>query len=167
MKKKLYIETSVWNQLEHSDRQDWRETAEQFFQAVGLGEYDAYISNVVIDEILATTDTILQQKLVAHINKFQPILLEMDDGAAALTRQYIDAEFGGRASQRVYRDCSHVAIATINNIKHVVSFNCRHLVNDRRIDAFNAVNIRNGYDHFVDISTPHKFLPLSEKEQLL
>jgi hypothetical protein len=29
MKKKLYIETSVWNQLKHDDRPDWRETAEQ------------------------------------------------------------------------------------------------------------------------------------------
>ncbi len=159
MKKKLYIETSVWNQLEHDDRQDWRETAEQFFAAVVRGEYETYISNVVLDEILATVDLALQKRLAQHINRVQPGVLELDDEATALTKRYIEAGFGGAAvSQRVYRDCSHVAIATVNGIKHIVSFNCRHLVNDRRIDGFNAINLQNGYDHMVDITTPHRFL---------
>jgi predicted nucleic acid-binding protein len=164
MKKKLYIETSVWNQFEHTDRPDWRETAEQFFKAVGAGYYDVYISSVVIDEILATTDRERQKKLASHINRYQPAMLEFDDEAAALTRRYIDAEFGGKASQRVYNDCGHVAIATVNGLKHIVSFNCRHLVNDRRIDGFNAINIQSGYDHLVDITTPHRFIVASEQE---
>ena len=167
MKKKLYIETSVWNQLEHSDRQDWRETAELFCQAIKAGYYEAYISNVVIDEILATQDIERQKRLAEHINRVQPTVLEFDDEAAALTQQYIDAEFGGKVSLRVYRDCSHVAIATVNSIKHLISFNCRHLVNDRRIDGFNAINIQNGYDHLVDITTPHKFLITSDEEEQL
>ena len=157
MKKKLYIETSVWNQLEHEDRPDWKETAELFFKTVRAGYYEAYISSVVIDEILATTDQQRQHRLAQHINTVQPIALEMNKEAAELTQHYIAKEFGFGVSQRVYRDCSHVAIATVHGIKHIVSFNCKHLVNDRRIDVFNATNIQNGYDHIVDISTPHKF----------
>jgi predicted nucleic acid-binding protein len=158
MKKKLYVETSVWNQLEHDDRQDWRETAEQFFAAVVRGEYEIYISNVVLDEIFATVDLALQKRLADHINRFQPHVLELNDEATILTKRYIGAGFGGATvSQRVYRDCSHVAIATVNDIKHMVSFNCRHLVNDRRIDGFNAINLQNGYDTMVDITTPHKY----------
>jgi len=57
-----------------------------------------------------------------------------------------------------------VAIATTNGIKHVVSFNYRHLVNDRKIDGFSAVNIRSGYDHVIDITTPHRFLVDVEQE---
>jgi len=162
MKKKLYIETSVWNQLEHSDRPDWKETAEQFFIVIRAGYYEAYISNVVIDEILETKDVERQKRLAGHINRIQPIILEFNDESAALTECYISTEFIGTVSQRVYRDCSHVAIATVNDIKHVISFNCRHLVNDRRIDGFNAINIQNGYDHLVDIATPHKFILMKE-----
>jgi predicted nucleic acid-binding protein len=157
VKKKLYIETSVWNQLEHTDRPDWRETAERFFEAVTEGYYEPYISVVVIDEILATKDKERQNKLSAHINRIQPILLEFDDEASSLSRKYMDAEFKNSSSQRIYRDCCHVAIATVNNIKHIVSFNCDHLVNDKKIDSFKVINIQNGYDNFIDISTPHKF----------
>jgi len=70
--------------------------------------------------------------------------------------------FGGKTSLGLYRDCAHVALTTIHGIKHLVSFNCKHLVNDRRIDGFNAINIKNGYDHIVDIVTPHKFISEAE-----
>ncbi len=45
--KKLYIETSVWNQLEHTDRPDWRETADLFMKTLKKGIYESYISYVV------------------------------------------------------------------------------------------------------------------------
>lgn len=156
-KKKLYIETSVWNQLEHSDRPDWRETALRFISALKAGIYDPYISVVVVDEIAATTDEVRKKELLAHIDTIQPGVLEFDQEAVALTEKYMAAEFIRSEALRVYNDCSHVAIATVNNIKHIVSFNCKHLVNDRRIDGFNAINFQNGYDLVVDICTPEKF----------
>jgi hypothetical protein len=54
MRKKLYIETSVWNQLEHNDRPDWKETAVKLFEVIQTGLYEPYISSVVIDELEAT-----------------------------------------------------------------------------------------------------------------
>ncbi|RKY11110.1 MAG: hypothetical protein DRP52_06390 [Planctomycetota bacterium] len=164
MKKKLYIETSVWNQLEHTDRPDWRETAERFFEAIQTGLYEPYISSVVVDELEATGDSALQARLVEHVNRIDPVLLEFDEEALKLTDQYINSEFGGKSSKSVYNDCRHVAVTTVNGLKHIVSFNCKHLVNDRRIDGFNAINIRNGYDLMVDISTPHKFVISDDNE---
>ena len=164
MKKKLYIETSVWNQLEHTDRPDWRETAERFFEAIQTGLYEPYISSVVVDELEATGDSALQARLVEHVNRIDPVLLEFDEEALKLTDQYINSEFGGKSSKSVYNDCRHVAETTVNGLKHIVSFNCKHLVNDRRIDGFNAINIRNGYDLMVDISTPHKFVISDDNE---
>lgn len=167
MKKKLYIETSVWNQLEHNDRPDWKETAEKFFNAIKAGLYEAYISSVVIDELSATQNPDLQARLVEHVNDIAPILLEFNDEAFQLTEQYIATEFGGKSTKQVYNDCRHVAVATVNGLKHIISYNCKHLVNDRRIDGFSAINIRNGYDLIVDISTPHKFVLLDGSEDEL
>ena len=166
MKKKLYIETSVWNQLEHDDRPDWKETAEKFFKAVKAGFYEAYISSVVIDELEATADPKLQTRLVEHINRIAPVLLDFDDEAFQLTTQYLAAEFNSINSKAIYNDCRHVAVTTVNGLKHIVSFNCKHLVNDKRIDGFNATNIRNGYDLMVDISTPHKFIITENEDDL-
>ena len=157
MKKKIYIETSVWNQIEHSDRPDWRETALRFIATLKAGEYEPYISAVVIDEIAETTDKEKRDKLLGHIQAVQPAVLVFDQEAEALTEKYMAADFIKSNALRVFNDCSHVAIATVNGIKHIVSFNCKHLVNDRRIDGFNAINFQNGYDHVVDISTPEKF----------
>jgi hypothetical protein len=67
------------------------------------------------------------------------------------------ANFVGSNSLRVYNDCSHVAVATVNGIGHIVSFNCKHLVNDRRIDGFSASNFQVGYDSIIDIGAPEKF----------
>ncbi len=158
MKKKLYIETSVWNQLEHDDRPDWNDVAEKFFANLKKGVYEAYISDVVIREIEAIKDGELLRKLVSHINDVDPIILDSSEETQALTDLYMKTAFAKADSIRVYNDCSHVAIATVNDIHHIISFNCKHLVNDRRIDTFNAINFLNGYELVVDITTPHRFL---------
>ena len=157
MKKKLYIETSVWNQLEHTDRPDWNKTAHRLIKTLKEGYYEPYISFIVLDEIGRTPDEALRQRLIDHISNIQPTVLDFDNEATALTEQFMESAFKGSNSLRLYNDCSHVAIATVNQIKHIVSFNCDHLVNDRRIDGFNAIIVQNGYDLFIDISTPEKF----------
>lgn len=157
MKKKLYIETSVWNQLEHTDRPEWRKTAEQFIETLKADFYEPFISFVVLDEIGKTSDEGLKSRLLNQINAVRPTVLYFDNEASTLADKYMAAAFGDTQSSGIYNDCSHVAIATVNSIKHIISFNCKHLVNDRRIDGFNAINFQNGYDHIVDICTPEKF----------
>ena len=164
MKKKLYIETSVWNQLEHDDRPDWKETAEKFIANLKRNIYESCISDVVIREIEATKDLELQRKLVNQINTVDPVILESSEETEALTELYMKSAFAKADSIRVYNDCCHVAIATINDINHIISFNCKHLVNDRRIDTFNAINFLDGYEFVIDITTPHRFL-LEDNEQ--
>ena len=162
--KKLYIETSVWNQLEHDDRPDWKETAEKFMKTLKKGVYETYISYVVVREIEATKDAERQARLVDHVNAISPIILAADEEVETLTELYISSEFVNTDSIRVYNDCSHVAVATVNGIRHIISYNCKHLVNDRRIDGFNSINFKNGYDNIVDITTPHRFILDYEQE---
>jgi transcriptional regulator with XRE-family HTH domain len=42
----------------------------------------------------------------------------------------------------------------------------KHGVNDKRIDAFNAINFQNGYELVIDITTPHRFLLDAEQENI-
>lgn len=42
-------------------------------------------------------------------------------------------------------DARHVAICTVHGIRHLVSWNFRHLVNVQREAGFNAVNLLQGY----------------------
>ncbi len=47
--------------------------------------------------------------------------------------------------RRVRDDARHVATATVHGVRLVVSWNFRHLVNVRREDGFNAVNLLHGW----------------------
>jgi hypothetical protein len=92
MKKKLYIETSVWNQLEHDDRPDWRDTAEKFIATLQRGFYEVYVSKVVLDELLETPDENRRRKLIGHISSVEPVILPFDEEAQSLTDRYMIAD---------------------------------------------------------------------------
>ena len=43
-------------------------------------------------------------------------------------------------------DCYHIALATINIVDVLASWNFKHIVNFTRIKGYNAVNLKNGYN---------------------
>jgi hypothetical protein len=59
-----------------------------------------------------------------------------------LADKYIVENVVGRTS---LDDCKHIALATINNVDVLASWNFKHIVNLARIRGYNAVNIKNGY----------------------
>jgi len=164
MKKKLYIETSVWNQLVHTDRPDWKHVAERFFRTCERGLYELYVSIILMDEI-ELAQAAVRDKLLKRIQKLSPEVLEYDKEAKDLTALYQEAEIIKSRKSNVIADLAQVAIAATNGIKHIVSFNCKHLVKDRSIDGFNGVNIRNGYDTLIEITTPERFIDLPEEAE--
>lgn len=46
--------------------------------------------------------------------------------------------------QTSYSDCLHIALATINQLDLLISWNFKHIVNVRRIRGYNSINIKNG-----------------------
>jgi predicted nucleic acid-binding protein len=67
-----------------------------------------------------------------------------------LAEQYIVAGVVGKAS---LDDCQHIAIATLTNADVLVSWNFKHIVNIRRIQGYNGVNLLHGYKN-IEIRTP-------------
>ena len=55
--------------------------------------------------------------------------------------------------QTCIEDCYHIAMATINNVDVLASWNFKHIVNLRRIKGYNAVNLKNGYN-LLEIRNP-------------
>jgi hypothetical protein len=60
-------------------------------------------------------------------------------------------------------DALHVAMATVHGVRLVVSWNFKHLVNVRREDGFNAVNILRGWPP-VRIVSPKEIIHAGEEE---
>ena len=163
MKKKLYIETSVWNQLEHTDRPEWRESVVELLKAVRKGKYDIYISDYVLEEIYKTPDKIRRQRLLNHIEKARPIVVPFNKDVVELAGRYLESEFMKSKKANVEMDALHVASANINGIKYIVSFNFAHLTNDSKIDGFNVVNLQNNLNNLIDIRPPQIFINYGEE----
>jgi hypothetical protein len=59
-----------------------------------------------------------------------------------LAQAYLAAEV---VSPKFADDALHVAMATVHRVRFLVSWNFKHLVNVRREDGFNAVNLLQGW----------------------
>jgi predicted nucleic acid-binding protein len=62
-----------------------------------------------------------------------------------------------RSFEKSQNDCKHVALATIARADVLVSWNCKHMVNEQRIQKYNDVNEEHGYPK-IEILTPNKFM---------
>jgi predicted nucleic acid-binding protein len=60
-------------------------------------------------------------------------------------------------------DALHVAMATVHGVRLIVSWNFKHLVNVRREDGFNAVNILHGWPP-IRIVSPKEIIYAGEEQ---
>ena len=54
-------------------------------------------------------------------------------------------------------DCLHIAIATINKVDILVSWNFKHIVNVYRIRGYNSINLRMGFPN-LNIHSPKEIV---------
>ena len=162
MKKKLYVETSVWNQIDQEERLDFKEITEKFLSLCREGVYDLYISEIVLWEIDECSDDRKKQALLDLIEAYKPTLLLFNEESQRLRTKYVEAGVLDDKRRNRYYDTAHVAIASVNGFKYVLTFNFVHLLKIARIEMFNGVNLLNGYDS-IQLVSPELFIP-EEKE---
>ena len=81
-------------------------------------------------------------------DKFERI--ELTAEAILLADTYIKEKVVGKTS---LEDCRHIALATINKVDVLASWNFKHIVNLDRIKGYNSVNYRLGYP-MIEIRSP-------------
>ena len=76
--------------------------------------------------------------------------IELTAEAILLADTYIKEKVVGKTS---LEDCRHIALATINKLDVLASWNFKHIVNLDRIKGYNSVNYRLGYP-MIEIRSP-------------
>lgn len=69
-------------------------------------------------------------------------ILDTSHEIERLAKAYLAAEV---VTPKFVDDALHVAMASVHGIRLIVSWNFKHLVNVRREDGFNAVNLLEGW----------------------
>ncbi|MBI5555969.1 MAG: PIN domain-containing protein [Elusimicrobia bacterium] len=154
MKKiKYYLETSVFNFVFADDEPAKKKVTEQFFKHWNNIDGEMYISEVVTKEIeRAPSDK--REKLFALIEKCKPSLIYLDKEVEAVAEKYIQE---GIIPLKYRDDALHIAVAVVNDLDVVVSWNLRHIVKLKTKLGVEGVSRLLGY-HEIEITTPEEVL---------
>ena len=114
-------------------------------------DFECYVSQVVIDEASAG-DPEEAKKRMDMINAFP--VLEVTEDAELLTRAILS---GGAVPPHAVRDAAHIAVAAVNDVDYLLTWNCRHLANAQIIRRISVVCNREGNNMPV-ICTPEELM---------
>jgi len=113
--------------------------------------FECYVSQVVLDEVSAG-DPKEAKTRVAIIGDFP--VLEATEEAESLAEAIVSS---GAIPTHAAGDAAHIAIATVNGMDYLLTWNCKHLANAQIVRRVAAVCNGEGYDMPV-ICTPEELM---------
>ncbi|PXF60895.1 MAG: PIN domain protein [Candidatus Methanogaster sp.] len=152
-KQRIYIDTSVIGGCEDYEFSKW---SIQLFEEFRQGLKTAVISNLTRRELERAPESVKKNLLSLPDTDVENVSLTEE--AESLAQNYIDDRVVGA---RHIADAQHIAIASVERVDVLVSWNFQHIVNLDRIHAFNSVNLKLGY-LMLEIRSPREVI--HEKE---
>ena len=156
MKKlKLYLDTSVLNfALSHNPSLEVHKKATvDLLGQIQDGTYEGFISDQVIAEI-NRAPTQIAESLTELVNKLDVESLSLSDEAEKLADKYV-AE--GIIPVKYRDDALHIAIASVNDMDVIISWNFQHMVKLKTKHGVIAVNGLMGYKS-IEIVSPEEVI---------
>jgi hypothetical protein len=149
VKLRIYIDTSV---IGGCFDPEFAEYSTRLFRAFQAGTLTAVVSDLTLNELLGAPEQVRN-----HLNTIPKAHVEyvrLDEEAGELAQKYID---DGILTPEQFVDAQPIAIATIERIDVIASWNFKHIVNLTKIHGFNSVNLREGYP-LLEIRTPREVI---------
>jgi len=120
------------------------------------GEMIAVISELTTLELKNAPQEV--QNILKEIPERNIEYVELTEEAVNLAGKYITEGVIGRGK---LVDAEHIAVATINRVDVLVSWNFRHIVNLQKIRGYNSVNLKYGYP-LLEIRSPLEVITYEE-----
>ena len=153
-KLKVYLDTSVISHLQQEDvPEKMHETQELWRQFKERPDVDIIISDLVTREISKCSEPKLSF-LLGELAQIDYKMVQVTEEERGLADIYLK---NGVLKEKSLDDLTHIAIATLNECRYIVSWNFKHFVNPKTIKAVNAINLSLNLSH-VDIFPPSMML---------
>ena len=136
-RQKIYIDTSIVGGFFD---QEFEKETKLLFQRLENEEIIFVISDLLRKELKGAPE-LVRNLLDNYSDDCFELIMETDE-AKELAEKYIAEKVVGKTS---LDDCRHIALATVNHVDVLASWNFKHIVNLNRIKGYNAVNLKNGY----------------------
>ena len=145
----IYLDTSVIGGY-YDD--EFEEDTHILFEKIFLGQFHVVYSNITEDELIGAPTRV--KNIISKIPKHLITKINLSPEAVQLADAYLSENVVGKTSRT---DCFHIAMATINKVDILVSWNFKHIVNVQRIRGYNSVNLKLGYS-VIDIRSPKEII---------
>ena len=149
MKQRIYIDTSVIGGFYDIE---FEVPTKMLFERIIDKDFLVYFSEVNETELEFAPENIKDVKKLIPADCIKHI--EIDDEVEELTQAYIREKALGKEREN---DAYHIALASVNRLDCLISWNFKHIVNFDKIKMFNSINLRLGYP-LIDIRSPLEFL---------
>lgn len=149
MIRKIYIDTSVVGGFFD---EEFKEPTQRLFKRLEDNEVKFVISDLLELELIQAPKHVNELLLKYPNDRFERI--ELTQETLNLADQYIIEKVVGRTS---LEDCRHIALATVNRVDVLASWNFKHIVNLDRIKGYNSVNLKLGFP-LIEIRTPQELV---------
>ena len=159
-KLKLYLDTSVISYLFAEDAKEKMEITRTFWEKVVNEEYQIYLSREVLREI----NNCSQPKRSSMLRKLREInfkLLEDCTEVEKLSIEYIKNKFLPKSS---HVDTKHIAHAVISKCDFLISWNFKHLVNNKMENNIKKINVISNYKE-IGIASPSIIIERNDSDE--
>ena len=146
---RFYLDTSVFSGFFDEEFED---DTQRLFAEIGKGRFSIVISELTAQELLESPDVV--RDLVARIPSTSLNIVAVSDEALALAERYVQ---DGGLTAKFISDAQHIAVATMERVDSLISWNFKHMVNFFRIRQYNSINLKYGYP-LIDIRSPREVL---------
>jgi predicted nucleic acid-binding protein len=128
MIQRIYIDTSVVGGFFDDE---FKEATQRLFKRLDDNEVRFVISDLLELELIQAPKHVNELLLKYPNDRFERI--ELSEEVMSLADKYITEKVVGRTS---LEDCRHIALATINRVDVLASWNFKHIVNLDRIKGY-------------------------------
>lgn len=139
-KLKLYLDTSIPNAYFDARNPYRQEITKEFWSK--LGDYQVFVSDLTIREINATLNEELRRNLLKLIKDFESLSAGNEE-VRMLAEEYVLREI---IPVKYIADAIHIAVATVNSLDILASWNYEHIVKLKTKRGVNAINVLLGYN---------------------
>jgi predicted nucleic acid-binding protein len=153
-KDRIYIDTSIV--VGYFDLEFEKET-KLLFKRFTNNEVIFVVSDLLDIELERAPERVKNLLYQFPNDNFERISLTEE--AKELGELYVKENVVGQTS---IEDCYHIAMATINNVDILASWNFKHIVNFTRIKGYNSVNLKSGYN-LLEIRNPKDLIEYEDE----
>lgn len=147
-KTKVYLDTTVPSAYFDAKAPD-RERLTKAFWVGRLPDFNPVISNIVLAEIRDTPDEKKQRKMEQLVQGMEK--LAFNEEADKLAEEYVRR---GVIPEKYGSDANHIAIAVVNGVRYLVSWNFKHIVKVSTRREVNLINALLGYEGIELLAPP-------------